>query len=129
MRIMKKEIVISALFLLMLVLSVVNVQYLENLTGEVSKNAEAAADLMTAGDPVNAEAFAVEAFRLWQSNSLYAHVVLRHTIYENGEAALILLLTEIYSGNAGGTLGAAEAVRRSVDSIVGAERLRMGSIF
>ena len=126
---MKKEIIISALFVIMLALSLVSVNYLEELTSSVSRNAEAAADAMLEGDIENAEAHAVEAFRLWQSRSLYAHVVLRHTIYENGEAALIMLLSEIYSENAGGALGAAEAVRRSMESIVSAERVRLGSIF
>ena len=126
---MKKEIIVSALFTVMLALSIVNVSYLEKLTNSVSRNAEAAADAMSEGDIADAEAHAVEAFRLWQSRNIYAHIVLRHTIYENGEAALIMLLSEIYSGNAGGALGAAEAVRRSMESIVGAERVRMGSIF
>ena len=129
MKLMKKEIIISALFIIMLALSFVNVHYLEKLTFDVARNAEAAADFMSLGDTANAEQHAVEAFRLWQENSLYARVVLRHTVYENGEAALISLLTQIYSDNAGGALGAAESVRRSMDSIVSAERLRLGSIF
>ena len=113
----------------MLAMSIINVSYLEKLTSSVSRKVEAAADSMLKGDITNAEAHAVEAFRLWQSRNLYAHIVLRHTIYENGEAALIMLLTEIYSENAGGALGAAEAVRRSMESIAGAERVRLGSIF
>ena len=113
----------------MLVLSFVNVRCLDNLTFDVSRNAEAVADAMSLGDTATAEKSAVEAFRLWQSRSLYARIVLRHTIYENGEAALIMLLTEIYSGNEGGVLGAVEAVRRSMESIAGAERVRLGSIF
>ena len=126
---MKKEIIISALFAIMLALSLISVRQLEALTAAVSRGAEDAADAMLKGDIENAEAHAVEAFRLWQSKSLYARIILRHTNYENGEAALIMLLSEIYSENAGGTLGAAEAVRRSMESIVGAERVRLGSIF
>lgn len=125
---MKKEIIISALFVIMLVMSLVNIHYLEKLTSDVSRNAEAAADAMLEGDTESAEKYAVEAFRLWEKGDLYARIVLRHTVYENGESALIMLLSEIYSENAGGALGAAEAVRRSMESIVGAERIRIGSI-
>ncbi len=129
MRLMKKEIIISTLFAIMLAMSVVNVKYLEKITSYVSRHAEAAADAMAEGDTQGAEAHAVEAFRLWQSKDLYARIMLQHTVYENGESALIMLLTEIYSENAGGVLGAAEAVRRSMESIMGSERIRLGSIF
>lgn len=128
-KIMKKEIIISVLFAIVLGLSLYNVHYLEKLTGRVSENAESAADMMLQGDYERAEEYAVEAFRLWESNDLYARVMLRHTVYENGEAALITLLSQIYSGNEGGTLGAVEAVRRSMEGIAGSERLRLGSIF
>lgn len=126
---MKKEIIISILFFVVLGLSLYNVRYLDKVTGEVSRLAEAATDAMDAGEKEAAEAYAVEAFRIWESNDLYARVMLRHTIYENGESALIMLLSEIYSDNPGGVLGAAEAVRRSMESIAGAERIRLGSIF
>ncbi|MDR0839527.1 MAG: DUF4363 family protein [Oscillospiraceae bacterium] len=126
---MKKEIVIASLFTAMLAVSIINISVLSELTSGVSRSAEFCADAALAGDWDAAERYATEAFTRWENHSGHTKIVLRHNVIESGENALITLLTEIYSRDAGRALGAAEAVRRNMESISDVERIRVGSIF
>ena len=126
---MRKELLVTLVFIAMLAAALVNVCCIEALADEVTSLVEAAADLMLAGDTISAEERATEAFRLWQSHGAYLNMVLKHSVFEACESDLIALLTEAYAGNAAGVLGMTEAVRRSMEAAVASERIRAASIF
>ncbi len=126
---LKKEIIISALFAVLLTLAFLNIKFLGDLTGSISRCAEAAADSMSRGERDEAEEYATEAFGIWQRSRVYTNIVLKHESYADGETALIQLLSEIYSDEKGGVLGASEAVRRSMKNIAYSESVSLDSIF
>lgn len=125
---MKKEIIISALFAIMLAASFVNISQLQALTAELTRDAERAADAAQIEDWQRAEEHATRAFSTWKKRSNYLTLVLRHGVIEQAENAIIGLLTDIYSQDKGRVLGSAEAVRRSMESIATVEQIRIGSV-
>ncbi|MDR0904904.1 MAG: DUF4363 family protein [Oscillospiraceae bacterium] len=125
---MKKEIIISVLFAVMIAVSFVNIAQLSKLTTELTRDAELAADAAQIEDWTAAEEHATRAFRIWKDHSAYTQLVLRHGVIEQGENAIIGLLTDIYSRDKGRVLGSAEAVRRSMESIATVEQVRIGSV-
>ena len=125
---MKKEIIISALFLAMVAAALINVSKLTRLTAELTREAELAADAAQEEDWAAAEAHATLAFSRWKDHGDYLTLVLRHGVIEQAENAIIGLLTDIYSHDKGRVLGSAEAVRRSMESIATVEQVRLGSV-
>ena len=126
---MKKEIIISALFVIMVAAGFLNVSRLSSLTTELTRAAEKAADAALEEDWESAEAHATRAFSRWKDHGNYLTLVLRHGVIEQAEGAIIGLLTDIYSQDKGRVQGSAEAVRRSMESIATVEQVRWGSIF
>ena|GEM_PF-3170118 len=125
---MKKEIIISVLFVVMFAVSLLNIGQLQTLTAQLTRDAEKAADAAQIEDWERAEEHATRAFSTWKERSNYLTLVLRHGVIEQAENAIIGLLTDIYSKDKGRVLGSAEAVRRSMESIATVEQIRIGSV-
>jgi predicted RNase H-like HicB family nuclease len=126
---MKKEIVVGAFLILMLAAALVNIHFLNKLTGNVVSLVREADSAAQREDWAEAERQAEAAAKLWVESDTYTHLVLRHPEIEAATDALYGLLSEIYAGEQGAVKGAAQAAEARLKSLASIEEIRFGSIF
>lgn len=126
---MKKE--LAALFVLVLVfaVSLVNIHFLNRLTGNIVSLVEQADTFIREENWERAGDRAQKAFDRWENSDSYTHIVLRHSEIESVSVALGDLIKEIYAENAGAARGAARSAAERVRSVSSVERLRLNNIF
>ena len=126
---MKKEILVGAFLILMLTAALVNIHYLNKLTGDVVAFIQEAESAALEEDWIDAEIKAEAAAKLWTESDSYTHLVLRHPEIESATDALYGLLEKIYSKEPGAVKGAAQAAEARLKSLASIEEIRFGSIF
>lgn len=126
---MKKEIIIACFLVLLLSLAVVNIHFMNKLTGNVTALIEEAQGYARAEDWTRAEKKAEEAAFLWTNSDTYTHLVLRHPEVEAATDAIYGFLQEIYAKEPGAAEGAAKAASARLNSISSIEQIKFGSIF
>ncbi|MDR1330055.1 MAG: DUF4363 family protein [Oscillospiraceae bacterium] len=126
---MKKEIAIGALFCAMALTALINVRYLERLTRDVSESAAAVRYAADAEDWERAEKLASDTRDIWESGGAYTQLVLRHSSIEAAENSIAALLTAARARDQARVSGAADDVRRGMESLAETERVRLGSVF
>jgi len=126
---MKKE--LAALFVLVLVfaVSLVNIHFLNRLTGNIVSLVEQADTFIREENWERARDRAEKALKRWENSDAYTHIVLRHSEIESASVALGDLIKEIYAENAGAARGAARSAVARMRSIASVERLRFNNIF
>ena len=126
---MKKCIGAAVLLVLLLAGGLLNVRYLDGLTGELVSLADAAMALAEAGDFPAAAERAEAAAQRWAEADGYTHVFVRHTEIDSTTDAFCDLLGELYAEDAPAARGAHRKLREHLTSIAGMEHITFGSIF
>ena len=126
---MKKELFAFTVLVLIFAASLLNIHYLNRLSGEIITLIEEADGYISQEDWKNAQATAAKAHEKWESRGAYIHIVIRHSEIESVVNALSALIKEIYSEDEGAARGAARAAAERMASVSSVERLRLRNIF
>ena len=126
---MKKEIIALVLLIALFAASLYNVHYLENMVGDISGLAAEAYDSLMSGDAGNAEQKLEQAIRMWEKEDGYTHIFIRHSEIDATSDAMFEALGCITAGEPGEAEGAFRCLFYHLDSLVGLEKMSLGSIF
>ena len=126
---MKKEIAALALLLALFGGSLVNINYLQGFAGKLSDQVSLSRSALELGDTKNAETILRDAIDEWMHADGYTHIFIRHSEIDSTTDAFFELLSEVGAGDPKSAEGAYEKVTAHLQSLVGMEKLTLGSIF
>ena len=125
---MKKEIIAVLLLVLLFVLTLVNIQVVDRLTGTLLDMLDTA-ELDIQNENLDAAAQKAQAAaELWLQADAYTHIFIRHSEIDSTTDAFYELLIQLQSGESGGALGALSLLRAHLTSIAGMEHISLGSV-
>ena len=124
---MKREFVAVAILVALLVLSIMNVKYMENKTMSLADEIEEAGELYRSGDAEGSAARVQSSMESWLGWESYSHIMLRHSEIDLVTDAYFGLLSEIESED---TVPEASfgALIEKLNDIVNKERVSLGSL-
>ncbi len=125
----KREYVAIAVFLLLIALSVWNIESIDSLTGgiEISlSKSQSAAEKLDFGA---ANAYLDEGLSRWLAAEGYTHIFLRHPEIDSTADAFYELKAVLMQEDLTACAAAYGKLRYHLDSITGMEHLSLGSIF
>ncbi len=126
---MKKEFAALALLAALLAASFYNVRYIENMVSEISALAHESYGCLAEGDTVASMQKLEQAIERWEQAEGYTHIFIRHSEIDGTSDAMFDALGCI-SGDSGQEAdGAFRRLFYHLDSLVGMERVTLGSIF
>lgn len=126
---MKKELFAIGLLLIILVASVINVNYIKNLTNELTGYVDTSIQSAKEGKWKDAQDAANTATECWNEAKTFTHIVLKHDKIDAATEIFYDLLLEINSKNTVGTAVVGEKLKETLSNIYTMEKLRIGSIF
>ncbi len=126
---MKKEIIFGLILICIFAATFVNISILEKITQELTELVDESLRSVESGDWENAEKKAEEAEKLWEKADPYTHIFVRHSEIDSTTDALYDFAKALYSREAGEARGAHKALSAHISSIVGMEKVTLGSIF
>ena len=126
---MKKEIAAALILVLLFIGTLINIQVVDRLTGDILSLLEQAEQAAQDQDMDAAIENAQAAADLWNGADAYTHVFIRHSEIDSTTDAFYELLIQLDSGEAGGAKGAFQLLRAHLTSISGMEQVSFGSIF
>jgi hypothetical protein len=126
---MRKEIIITAVFLALCVLSVINIFALTRLGDDILTLSERSAEKAVAGEWSAAEALAYEALDRWTQQISYTRLVLRHADIEAASDALCDMVRESLARSVAGVYGASMRVKSRMDFLAAIETPSFESVF
>lgn len=126
---MKKEFVVLALLLALVAGSLININYLDGFIGGLSHQVNLSRTALEMSDAENAEKMLRSAIDEWMHADGYTHIFIRHSEIDSTTDALYDLLSDVRAGDAKSAAGAYEKVEAHFSSLVGMEKLTLGSIF
>lgn len=126
---MKKCIAAVAVLALLFTGGLVNIRYLDGMTGELTALADEALTLAGTGDFSSAAERAEEAAQRWAAADGYTHVLVRHTEIDSATDAFCDFLACLYAENFPEARGAHQKLKEHLTSIAGMEHITFGSIF
>ncbi len=126
---MKKELAALALLLALIVGSLVNISYLQRFAGKLGDQVSLSRSALALGDRENAERMLRDAIDAWLHADGYTHIFIRHSEIDSTTDAFFDLLSQVGAGDPGSAQGAYEKVTAHLQSLVGMEKLTLGSIF
>ncbi len=126
---MKKELIFGLILAALFVLVVVNIYVLSGLCGKLQILIDDSRQSMEAGDWDTAIEKAEEAEKLWNKADPYTHIVVRHSEIDSASDAFYELLKALYSEEDGEAKGSYMLLDAHLTSIVGMEKIKLGSIF
>ena len=113
----------------MLTASLLNIRYLNVLTGEISALVTESKNAAVAGDWDKAVTTAKNAEMLWDEITGYTHIILRHGEIDTVSDVLYDFISNISQKDVKASGAAADKVIYHLDSIYKMEQVRFGSIF
>jgi hypothetical protein len=125
---MKKEAWAGGMLLALLILSFLNLRYLDNKISGMLEILDTSRDYFEAGYYDLAEENLDKVIDIWMSSDGYTHIAIRHSEIDSATDAFYDLKSEVAAQN-DGAVGAYEKVRAHLDSIYRMERITLGSIF
>jgi hypothetical protein len=126
---MKKEIFAVSLLLILFAGSLINIYFLNRLTGDLTDLVIRADESASKEDWGTAQETAEAAAEKWNRYDSYTHIFLKHSEIDSATDAFYELLENIYAQDAGGARGAAQKLTAHLTSLATMERIRLGSIF
>ncbi|NLA86329.1 MAG: DUF4363 family protein [Clostridiales bacterium] len=126
---MKKEIIVGCFLILMLIVSFVNIHFLNKLTDNVIQFIEESEKGAEQNDWDIAVKKGEAAAKLWSDSETYIHLVLRHAEIETTTDAIFGYMAQIYAREEGNASGAAQAAISRLKSISAIEKVKLGSVF
>ena len=126
---MKKELIFGLILAALFVLVALNIYVLSGLCGKLQILIDDSRQSMEAGDWDTAIEKAEEAEKLWNKADPYTHIVVRHSEIDSASDAFYELLKALYSEEDGEAKGSYMLLDAHLTSIVGMEKIKLGSIF
>ena len=124
---MKREFVAVALLLALLILSLMNVHYIESRTDALSNQIQSAEELYTGNDRAGASRLVEASLNSWLDWNSYSHIMLRHSEVDLVTDAFYSLLEELEGGETV-TEASFDSLRETLGDIVKKERVSLGSL-
>ncbi len=124
---MIREIIAVSLLIALLVLSIVNVNYIENKTDFLASEIEQAYELYQDGNNEGAASLVEESLNNWLGWKAYSHIMLRHSEIDVITGSYYELLEELESDEKV-TDASFDALIETLNDIVNKERFTLGSL-
>ncbi|MFB0919556.1 MAG: DUF4363 family protein [Oscillospiraceae bacterium] len=124
---MIREIIAFSLLIALLVLSLINVKYMENKTELLAGEIKEAHELYQKGDNKEAASLVEESLNNWLNWESYSHIMLRHSEIDVITGAYYELLEEL-EGEDKVTDASFGALTETLNDIVKKERFTLGSL-
>ncbi len=126
---MKKEAFAGLLLIIILVFSLLNINYIQKICEELTRIMDkASSDIDDENWETAAEA-AHEAIELWNKKDTYTHIFLPHSRIDALTEEFYELLKAIEAQSAGEASASAEFLKDRIMNIPTAEGIRLGNIF
>ncbi len=126
---MKKELIFGIILAVLFALVIINIYVLNGLCGRLQDLLTDSRRSAEAGDWGKAVEKAEEAEQLWNKADPYTHIVVRHSEIDSATDAFYDLLKALYSEDEGEAKGSYMLLDAHLTSIVGMEKITLGSIF
>lgn len=126
---MKKEFIAGCVILALIIGAVVNVQYLRNLSSELTDHIQQARDASTEEAFDRAERELRKALDTWLDADGYTHIFIRHSEIDSTSDAFYDALSCIAEQDGEGAAAACEKLQYHIDSIVSMEHVTVKSVF
>lgn len=126
---MKKELIASALLLVLIAGALFNVYWLDRFVGGISDSLESSRECMEACDFERAKDHLLAAIDAWTGADSYTHIFIRHSEINSTTDAFYEALSDVVSEDVKSAEGSFGKLDAQLNSIVSIERPKMGSIF
>lgn len=126
---MIREALAYLLLAAMFIGSLFNISYADRTFSELEDSARQALVLAERGDFDEAEKILSSACDKWIKLDTYTHIFFKHTEIDSATDAFFDMLSDIYDKNEKAARGSFRKLAAHLDSLIGAERLTIGSIF
>lgn len=126
---MKKEVFSAIILIIVLSLTLVNIEYINSFTAEIVSVVQFAENDASSENWADAEKKAEKASSMWHSHDSYTHVFLGHKDIDATSDAFYSFLEKIYSHDAGGAKAAADLLTHHLSDIGNMEKIKIGNIF
>lgn len=126
---MKKELIAALLLITLFALSLINIQANERMIGRLSDGVEKAYAEYCRGDADAASDTLRKTCESWLALDGYTHIFIRHSEIDSTTDAFFDLLSAMHDDRPDSVDGAYGKLKAHLDSLVGMERLGLGSIF
>ncbi len=126
---MKKEIIALALLIALFAASLYNFHYLENMVSDIFDLASDSYERLNQGDTEGSKQKLEQAIAQWEEADGYTHIFIRHSEIDSTSDAMFETLGCITAEEVEEAEGAFRCLFYHLDSLVGMERISLGSIF
>lgn len=126
---MKRELVASALLLLLALGSWWNIRRVDSLTYELESRLEESENAAAQQRFDDAASYAEGALALWLESDGYTHIFIRHSEIDGASDAFYELTELIYQRDGDGLPSAYAKLKYHLDSIASMEHISLGSVF
>ena len=125
---MKRELIATALLLVIFAMSLVNVRSIENKMSSLREDIKSAESFSALGEREEAEAVVKASMQRWKDWGKYPLIMLRHSEMEAVTVAYFALLLELQRSE-GAPSAAFKALKDILSSLAEKERISLGTIF
>lgn len=126
---MKKEIIASALLLLLFAGVLVNIRVNESIISSLIDEVDASYESLKSGDEAKAAELLDAAIGHWLGLDSYTHIFIRHSEINSTADAFYGFRSDVYSGDVDAAEGSYGLLKETLLSLMTMERISLGSIF
>lgn len=125
---MKREIIAASILASLIVLSIINVNYIHNKANGIYETLDISENFSMHNEDEKALDYTQRAFDAWINLTNYAYIFMRQSEFDDVTSSFGELISELNSKDDSIT-PSYEIIRREIDSVISIEKISITSIF